>query len=152
VFFGFYLALVYVTGLGSEGVGDWRVCGYSECWIACYIPYLCLPCSGVTWWHSRLRHCTTSQKVAGLNPDGVTGIFHWHNPSGHTIALGSNQPLTEIGGKGNRFVKLTTLPPSCASCLEIWESQLPRTLRSCPGLYRYCFTFAFTSILFCCFI
>ena len=25
----------------------------------------------------------------------VTGNFHWHNPSGRTMALGSNQPLTE---------------------------------------------------------
>jgi len=24
------------------------------------------------------------------------GIFHWHNPSGRTMALGLNQPLTEI--------------------------------------------------------
>jgi len=25
------------------------------------------------------------------------------------------------GGKGGRCVWLTTLPPSCADCLEIWE-------------------------------
>jgi len=25
------------------------------------------------------------------------------------------------GGKGGRCVGLTTLPPSCADCLEIWE-------------------------------
>ena len=49
-----------------------------------------------TRWHSRLRHCATSRKVAGSIPDGVTGIFHWHNPSGRTMALGSNQPLTEM--------------------------------------------------------
>ena len=29
-------------------------------------------------------------------PDGVIGIFHWHNPSGRTMALGSTQPLTEM--------------------------------------------------------
>jgi len=29
-------------------------------------------------------------------PDGVTGIFHSHNPSGRTMALGSTQPLTEM--------------------------------------------------------
>ena len=32
-------------------------------------------------WHSWLRHCTTSWKVAGTIPDGVIEIFHWHNPS-----------------------------------------------------------------------
>jgi hypothetical protein len=35
-------------------------------------------------------------KVAGSIPDGVTGIFHWHNPSSRTMALGSTQPLTEM--------------------------------------------------------
>ena len=43
-----------------------------------------------------LRHCTTSRKVAGLIPDGVIGIFHWHNSSGRTMALGLTQPLTEM--------------------------------------------------------
>jgi hypothetical protein len=32
------------------------------------------------------------------------------------------------GGKGSRCVGLTTLPPSCAECLEIWETQPPGTL------------------------
>jgi hypothetical protein len=32
----------------------------------------------------------------GFDPDGVIGIFHWHNPSGRTMALGSTQPLTEM--------------------------------------------------------
>jgi hypothetical protein len=44
------------------------------------------------WW----RHCATNRKVAGSIPNGVIGIFHWHNPSGRTVALGSTQPLTEM--------------------------------------------------------
>jgi hypothetical protein len=70
-----------------------------------------------------LKHCTTIRKVAGSIPDGVIGIFHWHNPSGRTMALGLTQPLTETfpGGKGSWCVELTTLPPSSAECLEIWE-------------------------------
>jgi len=43
-----------------------------------------------------LRCCTTNWKVAGSIPYGVIGIFHWHNPSDRTMALGSTQPLTEI--------------------------------------------------------
>jgi len=43
-----------------------------------------------------LRHYVTTQKVAGSIPDGVIGIFHSHNPSGYTMALGSTQPLTEM--------------------------------------------------------
>jgi len=38
------------------------------------------------------------------------------------------------GGKGGRCVRLTTLPPSCANCLEIWAPQPPGTLRACPGI------------------
>jgi hypothetical protein len=39
-----------------------------------------------------------------------------------------------VRGKGGRCVELTTLLPSCADCLEIWEPQTPGTLRACPGL------------------
>jgi len=38
------------------------------------------------------------------------------------------------GGKCGRCVGLTTLPPSCTYCLEIWEPQPPGTLRASPGL------------------
>jgi hypothetical protein len=81
-----------------------------------------------------------SWQVAGSIPDGVIGIFHCHNPFGRTMALGSTQPLTEMstsissGGKDGRCVGLTTLPPSCADCLEIWEPQPPGNLRACRGL------------------
>jgi len=46
-----------------------------------------------------------------------------------------------LGGKGGRCVGLTTLPPSCVDCLEIWEPQPPGTLRACPGLKCDCFNF-----------
>jgi hypothetical protein len=49
-----------------------------------------------------------------------------------------------LGGKGGRFVVVTTLPPSWADCLEIWKPDPPGTLRVCPGLYSDCFTFAIT--------
>jgi len=35
-------------------------------------------------------------KVVGSIPDGAIGIFHCHNPSGRTMALGLTQPLTEM--------------------------------------------------------
>jgi len=38
------------------------------------------------------------------------------------------------GGKGSRCVGLTTLPPSSADCLQIWETQTPGSLRAYPGL------------------
>ena len=70
---------------------------------------------GGTRWRSWLRHRSTSRKVAGSIPDSVIVIFHWQNPSGHTMALGLTQPLTQMstrniscGGKGGRCVGLTT--------------------------------------------
>jgi hypothetical protein len=44
------------------------------------------------------------------------------------------------GGKDGWCVGLTTLPPSCADFLEIWEPAPPGTLWGCPGLYTDCFT------------
>jgi len=38
-----------------------------------------------------------TRKVEDSIRDGVIGIFHWRNPSGRTMALGSTQPLTEMG-------------------------------------------------------
>jgi hypothetical protein len=55
-------------------------------------------------------------------------------------SLGSSQPLTKMGVKGGWWTGLTTLPPSCAICLEIWEPQTPGTLRASLGIYRDCFT------------
>ena len=49
-----------------------------------------------TRWGSLFRQCATSQKVARSIPDGIIVIFHWLNPSGRTLALGSTQSLTEM--------------------------------------------------------
>ena len=57
----------------------------------------------------------TSRKVAGSIPHGITGIFHEYDEY-------------FLGGKGGRCLGLTTLPPSRAECLEIWEPQPPKTL------------------------
>ena len=61
------------------------------------------------------------------------------------MALGSTQPLIEIntrnifgwgwgGVKGGRCVGLTTLPPSWADFLEIWDPEPPGTLETSPGI------------------
>ena len=80
----------------------------------------------------------------GLILDGITGIFHWNNPSRHTMSLGSSQPLTEMStrlfpwGKGGWCIGLTPLAPSCTDCLEMWEPQPPGTLGASAGLDRDC--------------
>jgi hypothetical protein len=52
-----------------------------------------------TWCRSWLRHCATSLKVTVSIPDVVTGLFHWHNPSGHTMAMVSTQSQTEMSSE-----------------------------------------------------
>jgi hypothetical protein len=49
-----------------------------------------------TRWCSWLRHYATNRKVTGSIPDGVIGVFHLHNPSDRTMALGSTRRLAEM--------------------------------------------------------
>jgi len=97
----------------------------------------------------------------GFSSNGVIEIFHWHNPYCRTIAQGSTHPLTEMstrniswGGKGSQCVGLTTLSPSCADCLEIWEPQPPGTsgpVQACTGFafptHRLCWSVPFVHYL-----
>jgi hypothetical protein len=36
-------------------------------------------------------HYATNRQVAGSIPDGVIGIFQWHNPPGRTLARNEYQ-------------------------------------------------------------
>jgi hypothetical protein len=102
---------------------------------------------------SWLRHCATNRKVASSIPDYVTEILHWQSFRPH-YGPGVTQPVPEMStrnnswGKGGRCVGLTTLPLSCADCLEIWEPQPPGTLRACPGLQWDCFTLFMNNFIF----
>jgi len=94
-----------------------------------------------------LRHCATSHKVEGSIPDGVIVL----NTTGHTMALGSTQPLTEMGtrnicwGKGGRCVELTTVPLSCTGYLAILGTTTAWSPNGLLGRYRDIFTFTFTN-------
>jgi hypothetical protein len=83
-------------------------------------------------------------KPEGCRFDGVVGICH--NPSGPTVALGSNQPLTNKStrniswGKGGLCVELTTLPPSCAECLKSGRHNHLEPSGSVQRLLYLCFT------------
>jgi hypothetical protein len=80
--------------------------------------------------------------VPGSSPDGVTGFFSDISPSYRSMAVGSTQPPVKMstrnipGGKGGQCVRLTTSPPSCAECHEIWEPKPSGTLWATPGLLR----------------
>ena len=78
--------MVRFTCVGISGLVRRRVCSV----------FTLLPSSLGTAVAQWLRRCATNRKVAGSIPNGVNGIFHWHNPSDRTMALGSTQPLTEM--------------------------------------------------------
>ena len=65
-----------------------------------------------------------------------TDLTFWpHSSPGVDLASDRNEYQEYVlGGRGGRCVWLTTLPPSCADCYEIWEIQPPRTIRACPDL------------------
>ena len=67
---------------------------------------------------SGVRRGAVDWGTTGSIPDGVTVIFHWHNPSGRTGVDSATNGKYFPGAKGERCVGL---PPSCADCLEIWE-------------------------------
>jgi hypothetical protein len=96
-------------------------------------------------WGAQLWPCATSWQVMGFIPDGVIGIFLWHNTSGCT------QPLAEMITRGieGLCIQLTVLPLSCADCHEIWKPQPPVILRACPGLCKDCCTFTFAVMEWC---
>jgi hypothetical protein len=73
------------------------------------------------------KHYATNRQVAGSIPDGVIGIFQWHNPSGRTMSLGSTHPLTEMStrciswGWRRPVRKADNLTTILCRCHEIWE-------------------------------
>ena len=86
-------------------------------------------------------------KALRYKPEGSRFDSRWcHSnfslifPTGRTMALVLTKPVTEMStrnisrGKVGRCVGLTTLSPSCADCIEIWEPQPTGTVRASPGL------------------
>jgi hypothetical protein len=81
-----------------------------------------------TRWCSWLKHCPTSWKVAGSISDwchwnfSLTESFCPHYGLGVISASDRNEYQDYfMGGKGGRFIGLTSIPPSYAYCVEIWE-------------------------------
>jgi hypothetical protein len=98
-----------------------------------------------TRWRSWLRHCATSRKVAGSLPDGVTGIFHCHNPSG----LGLTQHLKEMSTRNISWGLRRPMrwADSRTSFMCRMSCKLGASTSWNPhGLSRDCFTFTFTKL------
>jgi hypothetical protein len=78
---------------------------------------MCGSRSSVVGWGNMLQAGRSRDRISMRSLD----FLNWPNPSSHTMALGSTQPLTEmstrnilgifLGVKGGRRVRLTALPP-----------------------------------------
>jgi len=95
-------------------------------------------------WYSWLRDCVTGWKVKALIPDVVSLKFfidlivQLHCCPGFDSAANRNEYQEYfLGVKGGRCVGLSTLPPSCANCVEIWELEPAGSHRAHPGLCRH---------------
>jgi hypothetical protein len=91
-------------------IAGWCHTEVNVCNMFIYFPFhfcLCLHtpiCLIYKWQHCLLGHMVAHFVEAlhhkleghGFNSPGVNGIFYWHNPFGHTVSVGSTQPLTEI--------------------------------------------------------
>jgi hypothetical protein len=65
----------------------------------------------------------------------LTQSFRQHyGPGIDSVSNRNEHQECFLGGKGDRCIRLTNLPFSCADFLEIWEPQPPGTFWACPGL------------------
>jgi hypothetical protein len=83
------------------------------------------------------------RKVAGSIPNEVTEFFNWRNPSSHTLALGSTQPLTEMntrnlpGGKGQLARRADNLIAICEQiCVGNVGASTPHNPMGLHGLLQ----------------
>jgi hypothetical protein len=108
------ITIIYIllpSSMNRYSMGSWGFTSGKASYFVCGITF-----TGDT----RLRHCATSRKVAGSIPDGVIGIFNY-GPGVDSASPRNEYQEYFLGNKDGRCVGLTTLPPSCADCLEIWE-------------------------------
>ena len=87
---------VTIMASGTKLASTWRQTKTRNLSQASWNSHQSFPEHRGTRWRSWSRHCATSRMVAGSFPNGVTLIFHWHNPSSCTMALGLTQPLSEM--------------------------------------------------------
>jgi len=74
-------------------------------------------------------------KMLGSGGMLLTGhLFAAWNPMSKTAHIYCDPCPVQLNSNIVMHTGLTTLPPSCADCLEIWEPQPPGTLRACPDL------------------
>jgi len=101
----------------------------TNCDTRCYVTFSNIMLFDVVYYFSRgtqqrsyLRRCSTSWKVAGSIPDGVIGIFHLHNPSGHNwVDSASKRNVYQEylrGGRGRHLHALSVLKSGNLKLLE----------------------------------
>jgi hypothetical protein len=73
--------------------------------------------------------CTFWRSASFFFQMGATGIFYWQNPSSHTIAMGSTNPVRETRNLSCQVkgASVWGWQLSCAECVEILEASTSRS-------------------------
>jgi len=92
-----------------------------------------------TPWLSLLRHYKSEgrgfdSQLCHWNFSLIQSFWPYYDPGVNSASIRNEYQKYILGGKGGRWVGLTDLPPSCASCLDIWEPQPPGALKACTGI------------------
>jgi hypothetical protein len=104
-----------------------------------YSPYFYGVCSGAVEWGTALQAGRSQVQFPMVSLEFfidiilLAALWPW---GWHSLQQKHAPERFPWGGqsKGGWCIGLTTLPPSCANCLEIWEPQHPGTLRALRGL------------------
>jgi hypothetical protein len=123
-----------------------RLSCFSVRTLCCLRPLTPTRCSGL---HSLLQPLTTLTRALHSSQTCLTAVagelkiepatFRFVAQCLNHCATACPPPQQKLvpglfpGGKDGRCLGLTTLPPSCANCLEIWEPQTLGSLRICQG-------------------
>jgi len=82
----------------------------------------------------------SDRSVHRLRKDFILNLCTERSLIDSGVDLGCNRTKYQeyfLGGKGGRCVGLTTLPPSCGDCLQIWKLNFLETLepvQACTGI------------------
>ena len=112
------------------GLYNYNNRNYRSVILRCF-PYQGTDCWGSALWAGRLQILFSMVLL-----EYFTDIIL---PAGLGSAYGSNTNEYRkyfLECKGGRCVRLTTLPISCADCLDIWETQIAGNLLACRRPWR----------------
>jgi len=82
----------------------------------------------------KLKGCEFDSQLCHWNFSLTQSFWPYYGPGVVSASKSNEYQKYYLGGKGDRFLGLTTVQLSCADCLEFSEPQPHGTLRKRPSL------------------